>query len=512
MDWIFAFTPILIILVLMVRFRWGAAKAGPAGWMAAVAIASGRFGAGINLLALAQVKALLLSIDVLLIIWAAFLLYRVADEAGSIRVIGQALPSMTTDKGMQALLIGWAFASFLQGVGGFGVPVAVTAPLLVGLGFSPLVAVLIPSIGHAWAVTFGSLASSFQALIAATNLPGEMLAPTSATLLGVAGFGCGFMVAHVADGWRATKRLAIPILVMGAAMAAAQYGLATHNLWNIGGFGGGVAGLAAGILLTLWFRGKRSNGVSVDINNKSVLLALSGYFVLVAITLLFQLVPSVRAFLGQVVIQVSFPEMRTALGYVTPAGYGRSIPILRHAGTILGCASLVAYLIYRRAGLYKDGATRRIVWGTIQRVMSSSLGIVSMVAMSVVMSHSGMTDILANGLAQGVGALFPLASPWIGVLGAFMTGSNTNSNVVFAVLQQRTAELLGYRIPTILAAQTTGGAIGSVIAPTKIVVGASTAGMAGEEGMILRSLLPYIGLLIVGVGLLVWVLIWAGYG
>jgi lactate permease len=91
-----------------------------------------------------------------------------------------------------------------------------------------------------------------------------------------------------------------------------------------------------------------------------------------------------------------------------------------------------------------------------------------------------------------------------------MTGSNTNSNVVFAVLQQRTAELLGYRIPTILAAQTTGGAIGSVIAPTKIVVGASTAGMDGEEGMVLRSLLPYIGLLIVGVGLLVWVLIKAG--
>jgi lactate permease len=133
-----------------------------------------------------------------------------------------------------------------------------------------------------------------------------------------------------------------------------------------------------------------------------------------------------------------------------------------------------------------------------------------MVAMSVVMSHSGMTDVLAIGLAQGVGALFPLASPWIGVLGAFMTGSNTNSNVVFAVLQQRTAELLGYWIPTILAAQTTGGAIGSVIAPTKIVVGASTAGMAGEEGVILRSLLPYIGLLIVGVGLLVWVIIKVG--
>ncbi|GAF70997.1 unnamed protein product, partial [marine sediment metagenome] len=349
------------------------------------------------------------------------------------------LPRLTADRGMQALLIGWAFASFLQGVGGFGVPVAVTAPLLVGLGFSPLVAVLIPSIGHAWAVTFGSLASSFQALIAATGLPGEMLAPASAVLLGIAGFGCGFMVAHVADGWSAVRRLALPVLTIGVVMGSAQYWLATHGLWNIGGFGGGVAGLAMGILIATWYRGERLEEGVGKLNRGSVFTALSGYLALIAITLLIQLVPSVKAFLGRIVIMVPFPEMSTALGYVTPAGYGRVIPLLRHAGAILGYASLTAYLIYSRAGLYQPGAARRILSGTIRRVMSSSLGIASMVAMAVVMSHGGMTDILAQGLAQAVGALYPLASPWIGALGAFMTGSNTNSNVIFAMLQQRTA-------------------------------------------------------------------------
>ncbi len=94
-----------------------------------------------------------------------------ADEAGAIRTIGQALPYLTADRGMQALVIGWVFASFLQGVGGFGVPVAVIAPILVGLGFTPLSAVIIPSLGHGWAVTFGSLGSSFQALLAATGEP-----------------------------------------------------------------------------------------------------------------------------------------------------------------------------------------------------------------------------------------------------------------------------------------------------------------------------------------------------
>jgi lactate permease len=273
-----------------------------------------------------------------------------------------------------------------------------------------------------------------------------------------------------------------------------------------------MVGLAVGILIAPWYRGERSQKRGPRLDRRSVLLALSGYLVLIAITLIVQLIPSVRAFLGQFAIRVSFPEMRTSLGFLTPAGYGRVIPLFRHAGAILGYASLIAYLIYKRAGLYRARAAQRIVSGTIRRVMSSSLGIASMVAMAVVMSHSGMTDTLARGLAGAVGSFFPLASPWIGALGAFMTGSNTNSNVIFAMLQKRTAELLGYSLPLILAAQTTGGAIGSVVAPTKIIVGASTAGMAGKEGTVLRSLLVYIAILVAGIALLVFVFTKASLG
>jgi lactate permease len=122
--------------------------------------------------------------------------------------------------------------------------------------------------------------------------------------------------------------------------------------------------------------------------------------------------------------------------------------------------------------------------------------------MAIIMAHAGMTDALAHGLAEGMGAVFPAVSPWIGALGAFMTGSNTNSNVVFAALQLRTAELLGYTAAVILAAQTAGGAIGSIIAPTKVVVGASTAGMAGREGEVMRKLLLYTGLLVLLISLL----------
>ena len=119
--------------------------------------------------------------------------------------------------------------------------------------------------------------------------------------------------------------------------------------------------------------------------------------------------------------------------------------------------------------------------------------------------------ILALGIGRAAGPLYPFVAPYIGLLGAFMTGSNTNSNVVFAPLQQQAAQLLDMNQLVILGAQTTGGALGSMLAPAKLIVGASTAGLAGREGMVLkRTLLP--GLLItavIGVLALVAIYRWA---
>jgi lactate permease len=491
----------------MLHFRWGAAKAGPIGWFTAIIIAVLRFGAGLELLALAQAKALLLTLDVLLIVWGAFLLYRVADEAGAIAILGKAIPRLTSDHGMQALLIAWVFASFLQGVGGFGVPVAVTAPILIGLGFSPLVAVVMPAIGHGWTVTFGSLASSFQALMASSQIDGGLLAAPVALLLGIAGLASGYMVAHVADGWRGVRRLAFPVFVLAISMGVIQYLIAIAGLWSIASLGAGLGGLLTGLLLARRYRGEVAESAGPRLDQRRVALALSGYAALIVFTLVIQLVTPVREFLGQFVIRLSFPELTTSTGFSTAAGVGRSIPLFRHAGAILGYSALLSYFLYRRAGFYGPNAGRRIISGTISRVIPSSLGIAAMVSLAVVMSHAGMTDALARGVAQGVGAFFPIASPWIGALGAFMTGSNTNSNVVFAMMQRRTAELLGHSAPVILAAQTAGGAVGSVVAPTKVVVGASTAGMAGNEGTVMRRLFPYIAILIALLSLLTIVLL-----
>lgn len=491
---ILASLPILVILVLMIGFRWGAARAGAAGYLAAFFIALAFFGARAQVLAYAHVKAFLLTMDVLFIIWAAFLMYRVTDEAGAIKTIGRLLPALTADRGMQALLIGWVFASFLQGAGGFGVPVAVTAPVLVSLGFTPLSAVIIPSIGHGWAVTFGSMGTSFNAMLSATGLSASSLAFKTALFLGLACLLTGPLIAHAIEGWSGVKRLLLPALLIGFTMAAVQIAVAAGaGLWNLGAFMGGLAGMAVSVWVIRWV----GAGAGVERSErKPLLLALFAYLVLIFFTVVILLIPPVKSWLDQVLIQVRFPETVTVLGYISPAGTNRPIHVFTHPGSILVYTSLVSYFIYRRAGMYPPGAGKSILRTTVYSMISSSLSIALMVAMATIMQQSGMTEALAKGLAVAVGKGFPLAAPWIGAIGAFMTGSNTNSNVVFAGLQKRTAELLSYNVPAILAGQTSGAALASVAAPTKIVVGTSTTGMDGKEGEVLRALFGYTGFLV----------------
>jgi lactate permease len=509
-DWALAATPIIVVLVLMIALRWSAARAGTAAWLAALAIAGLRFGAGAEVLAAAQVKSVLLSLYVLYIIWMALLFYQVVSAAGVITAIGAGLPSLTADRGLQALLLGWAFGAFLQGVSGYGVPTAVVAPLLVGLGFAPAAAVIIAGIGHAWAVTFGSLAASFQAMVAATGRPGAELAPMSALLLGVACFGCGVAVLWASGGVRTIRRGAIALAVMGLAMSGVQYALAVQGLYTVAAIAAGLAGLGTGVVLARLrdpaVARPASLAASVPDGQARLPLgwALTPYALLIVIVALAELVAPVSHVLDAVVVRLQFPELRTALGYVTPAETGRTISVFGHAGALLAYTSGLTFALFAWRRQYPEGvraAAKRIARATVHGALPSSIGIATMVAMAVTMEHAGMTRLLAEGLSRAAGSAFPLVAPFIGALGAFMTGSNTNSNVVFSSLQQGAAQLLSLSPALILAAQTTGGAVGGAFAPAKVIVGCSTVGLAGQEGPVLKATLAYGVAILMVVGL-----------
>jgi len=298
-------------------------------------------------------------------------------------------------------------------------------------------------------------------------------------------------------------------------MALVQYLLAVHGLWNLAGFVAGMVGLASGALITRLpvYRNQPSairretTTAKEKATSMHLWLAILAYAVLIFLVAAAELWSPLHHLLNQVNITVSFPEARTGLGWVTPAHVGKKISVFGHAGALLAYTSILAYVVYRVTGHLKRGELPGILTRTVHSAIPSSIGIASMVGMAMIMDRCGMTYTLAKGLSSTVGHLFPLASPFIGLLGAFMTGSNTNSNVVFAPLQKSTAELVGISIGVILGAQTTGGSLGSMVAPAKIIVGCSTAGLAGQEGKVMRITLLY-GLLVTAIiGLITWLII-----
>lgn len=510
-----AAAPILVVLYLMIGLHWGGSKAGPAGWLVSVLVALLFFGAGGKLLLVAWGKAVLLAWFVLYIIWMALFLYHTVNEAGVIAIIGEELPGLAQDRPAQALLIAWLFGSFLQGATGFGVPAAVVAPLLLGMGFGADTAVTIALLGHSWAVTFGSLGSSFVSLIAATGLPGEILAGPTAALLAVCCLGCGAGVLWLVGGIAALRQRGLFMFVLTIVMSGVQWGIAQLGLWTLAAFGAGFVGLLVTIVYFL-----RTNRGGQSFNHRRLLQAFMPYLLLIIVIVLGELV--LDDVLGVVQINPIFPEVVTGFGWLTEAGPGRSINLFGHAGALLFYTSLITLAWYLWRGKRASTSTsawlstgrlprtpatysgRLILKKTLKGSINPTIGIYALVAMALTMQHAGMTQMLAEALSN-TGLLFPFLSPFIGALGSFMTGSNTNSNVVFGQLQQQTALALRLVVPIILAAQTAGGAMGGTFAPAKVIVGCSTVPGA-DDGRVLKLATFYSLLILAFVGLIVWLI------
>ncbi|MBI5029419.1 MAG: L-lactate permease [Chloroflexi bacterium] len=486
MDYFLAALPILIVLTLMLLFRWGGQRAGPAGWLGGLIIATFVFGLTPDVFWVSQLKGLFLSIFVLAVMIPALFLYYTVDQIGGIRAIALALEQTIYDRGTLLIVLAWAFSGMLEGLAGFGLPIAIVAPMLVGLHVEPVIAVAAVAVGHAWSVTFGDMGIIWQTLIAVVKMDSALLAPTAAIMLGIACLLCGLATAKILGHFnRALLVVALAIL-----MATVQYALAVLGVTPLAAFGAGVAGIVGGILSSKNVRR------TLEVRRTSTLIAsLASYGSLAILMSIIFLIQPLRARLDSVVWQMTFPEVKTATGFVTPAGLGQAFRFLTHPGTSILLIALVSHFVYTRIGLSAPEAWRMALRATWRSAAPASIGIIAMVGLATLMEHSGMTLLLARAMSGAMGVAFPIASPLVGILGAFATGSNNNSNVLFGSLQKDAALLLAIAPSLLIAAQTTGGSLGSMIAPAKIIVGCSTVGLKGQDGRVLRITLPY-GLLI----------------
>lgn len=156
-TWIMAVLPILVLLVLMVKLQMGAVKAAPIGLCVSAVSALIVYKASIPHVFMEMLKGVWSALPILIVVWTAILLYEVVNEAKAFQVFRKSMGKVTQNELLQIMLLAWVFTSFLQGITGFGVPVAVGAPLLIGIGMRPFWAVIIPLLAHTWGNTYGTL-------------------------------------------------------------------------------------------------------------------------------------------------------------------------------------------------------------------------------------------------------------------------------------------------------------------------------------------------------------------
>lgn len=160
-----------------------------------------------------------------------------------------------------------------------------------------------------------------------------------------------------------------------------------------------------------------------------------------------------------------------------------------HASMFLFISSIIGLVYYKSKGWIKEGGVKRIFVKSVTMTMPSGIAVIGLVIMSKIMSGTGQTVVLANGIANVLGKVYVVFAPFVGLLGTFMTGSNMSSNILFGDFQMQTSALLDVNAAAVLGAQSAGGAIGSAVSPSKIILGTTTANILGSEGAVMKKII-----------------------
>ncbi|HUG86777.1 MAG TPA: L-lactate permease [Euzebya sp.] len=490
MSWLLAVAPILLLVALVARSRWSTGAKAVLTAAAATVIAAIAFQSGPGVLAVAVGKGLWSGIWILYVVWPALLLYQVGVGAGLDRM-GATFANVLPREVENVLLVAWVFPSFIQGVAGFGTPIAMAAPLLLAMGVGPVLAVALPLVGYHWSVTFGSMGSSFYMAAVTANLgPGEQarFAGEAALMLTVNMLLAGMLVCLLHGGVRSLREGARMLAVAGGAMAVVL-NLVVRLEPSIGSLAAGAAGLAA----VGGLRARSRVGVRAPSRPSTVAAAVGGtapsltvllpYGYLLIAVLAVLVPPASRAFVqDHLLLAPSFPATRTGFGITNEAvAQYTPIALLGHPGTYILLSAVLGYLTYRATGTWADATTGGVLRTWLGKARRSSLSVLALTVLATVMVDSGMVRAIAEGAAGFTGAAFPALSPVIGAVGSFTTGSTTTSNALFAALQHDVADLIGVQPAHLLAAQTVGGNVGNVLAPVVMLIGVTA--IDGEEHM-----------------------------
>jgi len=508
-HWLLVVVPIVVLLFLYVVRRWAGPEAGPVGLLLVAIIAVWFFEMPWEDLAVASGKGVWDAVPIVLVIFAALVLYRLGTAAGAFFALRRGVEQFTKNRLFLVLAFGWIFASFTQGIVGFGTPLVIVAPILLALGVKPIYAVVIPLIGHAWANFFGTLGVGWLATGQVISLDDELLtAVLTALLLFVVIFCVGVGLAWIIGRWQAVLHALPFILIQTVVLGGVQLGVVLFSP-ELSTFLAGSAALLTLLVLARWSRyaepfdldespaledrdDEKEESEETREPVMNMWMALAPYGILTVLSVVALTIPPVQETLERFAFGMPFPATETGFGVVMDAEemYEPFTPLAHPSGLLL-LAVLLSWALYGARGYFAKWREQDdpppVVRTALSDGVPATTAIVIFLVLSSIYSHSGQVDVLAFGVGEvAPPPVYAFLAPVIGIVGALVTSSSTSSNILFAPMQDAVAAAHDLNQAGVIAGQSAGGSIGNVIAPVNLTLGAAAAGIAGKEGTIMR--------------------------
>jgi lactate permease len=494
LSFVGATVPIVTVLVMLGVLRRSAWQAALAGLIVGTLTAAGlwHFPARLTLAAAANGAAFGL-IPLMWIVFNAILLYNVAVKSGSFDGFHDwILERLPNDRRVVLVVVGFCFGALIEGVAGFGTPVAITSSLLTLIGFLPLEAIVYALMFNTAPVAFSALGVPINVLAAVTHLPAPALAAMVGRQLPLFAFLLPFYVTAVYAGWRSVVSLWPMLLVAAGTFAVTQFVVSNFINYALTDVLASLGSLVATLLFLARWQPRedsrfaiRGSATMARVSQASTWHALAPW-VIVSVTVLFWGTFAVFA-LGE--IKVAWPLLHNAVAITLYGGRLYSaVWDFQPLGTgtaILVAAIVTAVLLRLPAAQLVDCAAR-----TWQQTRLVSLTVIFMVALAYVMNYSGMTYTLGFGIAS-LGVLFVALSPFLGWIAVVLSGSDTAGNALFGNLQVVAANQLQLDPFLFAATNSSGGVMGKMISPENIAAGSSVVQARGGEGAVFARTFPH---------------------
>lgn len=492
-----ALTPVFLLIILLGFLKVSGDKSALYTLIVTIILASLGFNFSVPSIGLSIVYGTLKAIfPIILIIIMAIYSYNVLVFTKKMEVLKFQFSNISTDKSIQVLLLTWGFGGLLEGMAGFGTAVAIPAAILIGLGYKPLFSALVSLLSNSVPTAFGAVGIPVKAVAIEIghadlqSLGSEVVFQLIPLMIIIP-----FIIVTLTDSSLKSmpKNIALS-LVVGAVSIAVQY----YSVIYIGIETPAVLGsIASIIVIVLWAKLTTKNEANAALESKSAKEIMNAWAVYGLILLFIigtsPLFNSFRTFLQSIAatpihLTIDGAEKTIKIFWLTDGG------VLLFLGSVIG-------------GLLQGAKLKellQVLGKTFLQLKKTYITVTSLIVLSTIMDLSGMIVVLGTAIATATGVFYPLFAPAIGCLGAFLTGSDTSSNILFGKLQAHVAQQIGGEPSWYAAANTVGATGGKIISPQSIAIATSACNQQGKEGEIMKKALPYAIFYIIVAGLMVY--------